>query len=46
MKITITTVGSRGDVQPYVALGRGLVAAGHEVTLAADPLFAATKPNS
>jgi len=39
MKITITTVGSRGDVQPYVALGRGLAAAGHAVTMAADELF-------
>jgi UDP:flavonoid glycosyltransferase YjiC (YdhE family) len=34
MKITILTLGSRGDVQPYVALGRGLAAAGHEVTMA------------
>jgi len=41
MKITITTVGSRGDVQPYVALGRGLAAAGHRVTLAVDQLFEA-----
>ena len=39
MKITITTVGSRGDVQPYVALGRGLAEAGHDVTLAVDQLF-------
>ncbi|MEJ2757440.1 MAG: glycosyltransferase, partial [Anaerolineales bacterium] len=39
MKITITSVGSRGDVQPYVALGKGLAAAGHQVTLAVDPLF-------
>ncbi len=34
MKISILTVGSRGDVQPYVALGRGLRAAGHDVTVA------------
>ena len=34
MKISILTVGSRGDVQPYVALGQGLQAAGHRVTLA------------
>lgn len=39
MKITISSVGSRGDVQPYVALGKGLAAAGHQVTLAVDPLF-------
>lgn len=39
MKITITSVGSRGDVQPFVALGRGLLNAGHVVTLAADRIF-------
>lgn len=39
MKITITTVGSRGDVQPYVALGRGLAEVGHDVTLVVDQLF-------
>lgn len=33
-RILILTVGSRGDVQPYVALGRGLQAAGHQVTVA------------
>ena len=27
------TIGSRGDVQPYIALGRGLQAAGHRVTI-------------
>src|SRR3712207_9178778 len=32
--LTITTAGSRGDVQPYVALGLGLKEAGHEVRLA------------
>jgi len=31
MNILILTVGTRGDVQPYVALGRGLQAAGHGV---------------
>jgi len=39
MKITISTVGSRGDVQPYIALGRGLSRAGHTVTLAVDRIF-------
>jgi sterol 3beta-glucosyltransferase len=33
MKILITTIGSRGDIQPFVALGKGLHAAGHEVVL-------------
>ena len=31
MKITIIAPGSRGDVQPYVALGKGLKDAGHTV---------------
>ena len=34
MRILITTFGTRGDVQPYVALGGALRARGHEVTLA------------
>jgi len=33
MNIFIVTFGSRGDVQPYVALGKGLKAAGHTVTV-------------
>ncbi|HMQ33614.1 MAG TPA: glycosyltransferase [Chloroflexaceae bacterium] len=40
MKTLILTVGSRGDVQPYVALGAGLRAAGHSVTLATMEAFA------
>jgi sterol 3beta-glucosyltransferase len=39
MKITIATVGTRGDVQPYIALRRGLQAAGHQVQIATDLLF-------
>lgn len=39
MHIVILTVGSRGDVQPYVALGVGLQQAGYEVTLATDTSF-------
>ena len=31
MRITIFALGSRGDVQPYIALGKGLKDAGHEV---------------
>ncbi|MDQ5824547.1 MAG: glycosyltransferase [Chloroflexota bacterium] len=34
-KITIVALGSRGDVQPFVALGVGLHAAGHSVRIAA-----------
>lgn len=33
MKVLIAASGSRGDVQPYVALGQGLKAAGHTVQI-------------
>lgn len=33
MKIFLSAMGTRGDIQPFVALGRGLLAAGHEVAL-------------
>jgi sterol 3beta-glucosyltransferase len=39
MRIAIHTLGTRGDVQPYVALALGLKAAGHEVSLAAPAQF-------
>lgn len=39
MTILILTLGSRGDVQPYVALGQGLQAAGHDVTLCTSVRF-------
>lgn len=39
MNILIITYGSRGDVQPYVALGRGLADAGHRVTVATAARF-------
>lgn len=39
MKIMILTMGSRGDVQPCVALGKGLRAAGHIVSLATGEMF-------
>jgi sterol 3beta-glucosyltransferase len=39
MKILLLTIGSRGDVQPYVALGAGLKAAGHDVTVATCSRF-------
>jgi len=40
MRIAIIAPGSRGDVEPYVALGRGLVKAGHIVRLATHQDFA------
>ncbi len=39
MRLAIHTAGTRGDVQPYVALAQGLVNAGHEVTLATAARF-------
>ena len=33
MNVAVLTLGTRGDVQPYVALSTGLKQAGHEVTL-------------
>ena len=33
MKILIATIGTRGDVEPYVALGRALMESGHEITI-------------
>ena len=39
MKIAIHTLGTRGDLQPYLALSRGLVARGHEVLIAAPAQF-------
>ncbi len=39
MRITILAVGSRGDAQPYTALGMGLQQAGHEVKIATHEVF-------
>lgn len=39
MHLLILTVGTRGDVQPYVALGQGMKAAGHAVTICAPAHF-------
>lgn len=40
MKIALLTLGSRGDVQPYIALAKALYARGHDVRLAAPENFA------
>jgi sterol 3beta-glucosyltransferase len=43
MRIGIQTWGSEGDIRPFIALSRGLSAAGHEVTLSfADIAFTVT----
>ena len=34
--IAIVTVGSRGDVQPYILLGKALINAGHKVILCTE----------
>jgi sterol 3beta-glucosyltransferase len=39
VKVLIMTLGTRGDVQPFVALARGLTAAGHDAVLAAPHRF-------
>lgn len=39
MRIAIVAIGSRGDVQPYLALGLGLKRAGHEVRMVAPARF-------
>ena len=39
MRITMLSVGSTGDVRPYVLLGRELQARGHQVTISAFPRF-------
>lgn len=40
MHITVVAVGSRGDVQPYVALGAGVRSAGHRVRVATHEIHA------
>lgn len=39
MNITIVTIGTRGDVQPYLALALGLQGAGHSVTICTHETF-------
>ncbi|MFJ9819108.1 glycosyltransferase [Streptomyces sp. NPDC101151] len=41
MKVSLLTFGTRGDVHPFVALGAGLKARGHEVDLATSTDFKA-----
>ncbi|NER40386.1 glycosyltransferase family 1 protein [Bacillus megaterium NBRC 15308 = ATCC 14581] len=39
MKVTILTLGSRGDVQPYIALAREMIKIGHEVVICTGATF-------
>jgi UDP:flavonoid glycosyltransferase YjiC (YdhE family) len=41
MRVAIHTLGTRGDIQPYVALALGLKERGHEVLIAAPSQFEA-----
>ncbi|KAG8929704.1 hypothetical protein FRC02_005216 [Tulasnella sp. 418] len=41
LSIVIMIVGSRGDVQPFLALGKKLIAYGHRVRIATHPTFRA-----
>ena len=40
MRIVIIALGSRGDVEPYIALGKGLKKAGHDIRLISHVNFA------
>jgi rhamnosyltransferase subunit B len=42
MRFVLTPVGSAGDVHPFVGIGRGLAARGHEVVVATAAPFEAT----
>ncbi|MDX1883975.1 glycosyltransferase [Mycolicibacterium sp. 120270] len=37
MKFALTSYGTRGDVEPFVAVGRELVSRGHQVSMAVSP---------
>ncbi|KAI0320434.1 glycosyltransferase family 1 protein [Amylostereum chailletii] len=39
LRFTFLTIGSRGDVQPYIALAKGLMADGHRVKIATHGEF-------
>jgi sterol 3beta-glucosyltransferase len=40
LRIALSTVGSTGDVQPFLALGKGLMARGHDVVALSHPFHA------
>lgn len=42
MRVLMTTFGSRGDLNPYLALGHGLAARGHEPTIATHEYYRGT----
>ncbi|MFI5371449.1 MAG: glycosyltransferase, partial [Candidatus Eisenbacteria bacterium] len=38
-RIALTTLGSLGDLHPYVAIARGLIARGHDAIVATSELY-------
>jgi len=38
-RIVLTTLGSLGDLHPYIAIGRGLQARDHDVVIATSPCY-------
>ena len=41
MNITIISIGTRGDVQPFIALGLGLQRSGHDIKIVTHATFEA-----
>lgn len=41
MRALLVTLGSHGDIHPFIAIGRALAARGHEAVLATNPYFQA-----
>lgn len=39
MRVLLVTLGSHGDIHPFVAVGRALIARGHAATVATNPYF-------
>ena len=40
MKVLLPTVGSAGDIHPFLAIGIAMQARGHQVEIMSNPLFA------
>jgi UDP:flavonoid glycosyltransferase YjiC (YdhE family) len=41
MRVLITATGSHGDINPFIAVGRALIARGHQAAFLANPYFKA-----
>src|SRR5437762_6203898 len=39
MRVLITATGSHGDINPFIAVGRALIARGHEAVFLANPYY-------